>query len=70
MAESYPRKLNGTGCLYGQRLEGDFLEVKKAQQKRMDRLEQKLDRLTWAAVVLSISLLTASLTAWVTYIGP
>ena len=70
MAESYPRKLNGTGCLYGQRLEGDFLEFKKAQQKRMDRLEQKLDRLTWAAVGVMISILTASLTMWLTYFSP
>ena len=70
MTETYPRKLNGTGCLFGQRLDGDFLEFKKAQVKRMDNVEKKLDRLTWAAVLLSISLMTASLTMWITYIGP
>ena len=70
MTDTYPRKLNGTGCLFGQRLDGDFLEFKKAQVKRMDNVEKKLDRLTWAAVLLSISLMTASLTMWITYIGP
>ena len=71
MVDSYPSvPNNGASCIQGKRIEADFLEFKKAQEKRMETVEKKLDRLTWAAVLLSLSLMTASLTAWITYIGP
>lgn len=69
-AEMYPRILNGEGCLFGQHLKGEVAAIRESQKERMDRVEKKLDRLTWTAAVLALSLLTASLTAWITYLGP
>ena len=70
--------LNGDGCVYGRNLSLRFdtwklhlkEELKEDYKARMDKMEQKLDRLTWAAVGVMISLVTATLTAWVLYFAP
>ena len=76
--ETYPRILNGHGCVFGQNLAARFdtwkcnlkEELKEDYKKRMDTLDKKLDRLTWAAVGVMISLMTASLTIWIAYFAP
>jgi hypothetical protein len=73
--EKYPRWLNGHGCIFGQNLAAKFEtwrkdlkeELKEDYKCRMDKLDKKLDRLTWAAVSVAITLMTASLTLWITY---
>lgn len=66
----YPRVLNGHGCLYGQGLDRRFETFKKTQEMHMKKIEEKLDRLLWAAVGLMLTIVGASLTLWITYIGP
>ena len=53
----YPRVLDREGCVFGQHLGGEFEELKK----RIDVLERKLDRLTTAMVMASITFGTAAL---------
>ena len=68
--EHYPRVLNGHGCLFGRSLGKRFEEWREEQARRMKNVEKKLDRLTWAAVGVMISLVTASLTMLLTYFAP
>mgnify|MGYP001078064856 CR=1 FL=1 len=68
--DSYPRILNGDGCLYGRHLQLQVNEVKEDYEERMHQVEKKLDRLTWAAVGVMISLMTTSLTLWITHLAP
>jgi len=68
--EIYPRILNGDGCLFGQHLAVKLKEVEKDYEARMCKVEKKLDRLTWAAVGVMISLMTTSLTLWITHLAP
>jgi len=73
--QEYPRYLNGHGCIFGQNLAKNFerwkeelrCELKEDYQKRMDNLEKKMDRLTWALVSVAIALTTTSLTLWITH---
>jgi len=77
-AESYPRVLNGEGCLFGRSLARRFdvwkeslkTELKEDYRARMDKIEGKLDRLPWAAVSVAIALMTTSLTLWITHLTP
>ena len=68
--DSYPRILNGDGCLYGQHLSMLIEGVQEDYEERMCKVETKLDRLTWAAVGVMISLMTTSLTLWITHLAP
>lgn len=70
MDEQYPRILNGAGCLFGQHLSTELAELKRSYKERMRAMEKKLDRLTWAAFSVAIALMTASLTLWITHLGP
>ena len=77
MTETYPRKLNGTGCLYGQRLAGRFdtwkdnlkEELKEDYKARMDNLECKIDGIqklligTLTSLVLALVMLSLNLAA-------
>lgn len=67
---TYPRILNGDGCLYGRHLAQELGELKVGYKERMKCMEKKLDRLAWVGIGLIISLATASLTIWINYIGP
>jgi len=68
LSDTYPRTLNGHGCLYGQKLAEDFAQWKKTLQKdlekhyedRMDKIEAKLNRLMWAAFGAAVTLATSS----------
>jgi len=77
----YPRALNGTGCLFGQHLAGrldecieackaDLAQSQATHKERLEKVERKLDRLTWAAVSVAIALATASVTMWIQYLTP
>ena len=60
MVSDYPRSLNGDGCVYGQNLRVDFLEFKTSTKRRMDKMEEKLDKILWALVAASIGLATTA----------
>jgi hypothetical protein len=56
-AEVYPRVLDREGCLYGQGVGGRV----EALDERMDRLEKKIDRLTWSLVSAAVGFGSAAL---------
>jgi len=67
----YPRILDRDGCLYGQSHAATSASAIKTLHIRIDnleanmeKLEKKIDRLTWALVGLSLSIATASVTIW------
>jgi len=63
--QSYPRVLNGQGCLFGRHLREDLAkcealfteQLAKCQEghkERIDDMEQKLDKILWALVLAAI----------------
>ena len=55
--DTYPPVLDdGTGCIFGRTLQstGNTCHVK--HRKRMDALEKKMDRMTWALVIAAVTL--------------
>lgn len=48
--DSYPRILNGDGCLYGRHLMERVIEM----EKRLDCFESKLNKILWALVAAAI----------------
>ena len=57
--ESYPRILNGSGCVFGRNLGAELDDLKKTYKERMDKLDGKIDRIQWLLVGTMASL-TAS----------
>jgi type IV secretory pathway component VirB8 len=62
-SETYPRVLNGHGCVYGQTLKSRFDELKDETEKKMEKIEDKLNKILWAMVGVLVSLTTASILA-------
>lgn len=56
-SEVYPRVLDREGCLFGQQA----ARTVEALDERMDRLEKKIDRMSWALVSAAIGFGTAAL---------
>ncbi len=64
MSESettYPRVLNGNGCIYGRGVKEDVDSVKL----EVNGLSNKLDKILWALVAAAVSLSTASVLLWI-----
>ena len=62
--------LNGTGCVFGTNLSARLEAVARQSEERMEKLSSKMDKLLWALIGLCLTLATASVTAWLTYILP
>jgi hypothetical protein len=66
--EKYPRWLNGHGCIYGQNLAAKFEtwrenlkeELKEDYKARMDKLEQKLDRIFIGIALAAVGFATSA----------
>lgn len=54
--EVYPRALDRGGCIYGQRV----VQRVGTLEGRMERLERKIDRLTWSLASAAVGFGTAA----------
>jgi len=76
--DTYPRILNGSGCLFGQTLARRFdvwrkglkEELKEDYKARMNKIEAKVDKILWTMVGVLVALATTSVTLWITHLGP
>ena len=54
---TYPPVLDdGKGCIYGRTLASMVDACQEKYAKRMDVVEKKMDRLTWALVIAAVTL--------------
>jgi len=65
----YPPVLDGAGCLFGQRLEKALEKETVERHTQMEKLEKKLDRITWALVSLAVSLASATIVLLMTWLA-
>lgn len=56
LGDLYPRILDGEGCIYGRNIQQRIREM----ENRMERFENKLDKLLWALVGAAITFGTAA----------
>lgn len=55
--DSYPPVLDdGSGCIFGRTLQSIGNTCHAKHRKRVDGLEKKMDRLTWALVIAAVTL--------------